>query len=104
MLAGPAALSMTAVIQEGAMGARTIRLDDEAERALEEVVGATGMTVSEALRRGLFALRDSVAMERAVSPYEIYASLAIDEGGRAAAPAGRAKEAVREAIRRKVRP
>jgi hypothetical protein len=84
------------------MATRTVRLDDEAERTLQEVREATGLPISEAFKRGLSALRDQVrheAMPR--TPYEIYRELDLGPGGYAIAPARDAKKAIREAIRRK---
>ncbi len=83
------------------MGSRTIRLDEETERALVDVTGVTGMTASQALRKGLFMLRDALTLK--ARPYEIYRSLDLGQGGEAVAPACLAKTAIADALRRKVR-
>jgi hypothetical protein len=85
------------------MATRTVRLDDEAEAALAEIRKATGLPISEALKRGLHALRERVANEARRTPYEIYKELDLGPGGYAIAPASEAKHAVREAIRKKLR-
>ncbi len=85
------------------MATRTVRLDDEAEAALTEIRKATGLPISEALKRGLHALQERVAREARRTPYEIYKELDLGPGGYAIAPASEAKRAVREAIRNKLK-
>jgi hypothetical protein len=84
------------------MATRTVRLDDEAEAALTEIRKATGLPISEALKRGLYALLERVTREAKRTPYEIYKELDLGPGGYAIAPARDAKRAVREAIRKKL--
>ena len=43
------------------MALRTVRLDTDAEAALREIREATGLPISEALKRGLHALQDAFA-------------------------------------------
>src|SRR5947208_2323210 len=45
------------------MATRTVRLDDEAEAALDQIRRATGLPISEALKRGLRSLREQVKHE-----------------------------------------
>jgi hypothetical protein len=86
------------------MGSRTVRLDDEAEEALLEIRRATGMTISQALKKGLVTLRGSIAKERKPTPWEIYERLDIGPGGYGTTPPSRRiKRAVWEAIRKKHR-
>ena len=84
------------------MGTRTVRLDEEAEQTLGEIQATTGMTVSTALKRGLFALRDEVAKEASTTPYDVYATLNLGPGGYAASPASQAKSKLREVLRQKL--
>lgn len=83
------------------MTTRTVRLDEEAERLLEDLVRTTGRSVSAVLREGLHALqRESV--DRAVrSPWEVYRQLDLGPGGYAIGPSTASRQAVREALRRK---
>ena len=83
------------------MGTRTVRLDDETEKTLEEITRVTGLSVSAALKKGLIALREEVARNASASPYEIYEQLDLGVGGYAIAAARDAKQAVRKAIGRK---
>lgn len=84
------------------MATRTVRLDEEAERALKEVREATGLPISEALKRGLRSLRDQVRQGASRTPYEIYRELDHGPGGSAIAPSTETKRAVREAIKKKL--
>ena len=84
------------------MATRTVRLDDEAEMVLKEVQRATGLPISEVLKRGLRSLRDQVRNRATQTPYQIYAQLDLGPGGYARAQSRQAKHAVREAVRRKL--
>ena len=84
------------------MATRTVRLDDEAERALSSLTRSTGLSISEVLKRGLMAYKQqaqSTAAERA--PYEVFRRLDLGPGGYARAAAKDAKTAVRASIARK---
>ncbi|HUO85460.1 MAG TPA: hypothetical protein VM534_10145 [Thermoanaerobaculia bacterium] len=84
------------------MATRTVRLDAEAERTLREVQEATGLPISEVLKRGLEALRDEVREEATRTPWEVYRDLDPGAGGYSRATAADAKRAVRAALRRKL--
>ncbi len=84
------------------MASRTVRLDDEAERALAEVRAATGLRVSEALKRGLHALRSEVARDGGRIPYDIYRELDLGPGGYATASSTDVKRGVREKLKQKL--
>lgn len=84
------------------MGTRTVRLDEETEHTLEEIQATTGMTVCDALKRGLFVLRDEVTKEVSTTPYDIYAALDLGPGGYAAEPAIQVKSTLREVLRQKL--
>jgi len=85
------------------MATRTVRLDEEAERALREVQEATDLPISEALKRGLYALRREVGQTATRKPYAIYRELDLGPGGYAIAPSTDVKRAVRAALAKKLR-
>ena len=85
------------------MGIRTVRLDEETEKALAQIVKATGLSVSGAMKKGLLVLRHEVTREAQRVPYDIYKELDLGPGGYAMAPATQARRGVQEAIRRKLR-
>lgn len=84
------------------MATRTVRLDDEAESALKEVREATGLPISEALKRGLRSLREQVRNRASLTPYDIYSELDMGPGGYAIAPSRDTKRGVRQALRKKL--
>jgi hypothetical protein len=84
------------------MATRTVRLDAEAEDALKEVREATGLPISEALKRGLRSLRDQVRRDADRTPYDIYRQLDLGPGGYAIAPSTDVKRSVRAAIKKKL--
>ena len=85
------------------MSTRTVRLDSEAENALEEIRAATGVSISEALKRGLTTLRQQIRGEGEASAWDVYEALDLGPGGYAIAPSDAGPEAVRAAIERRVR-
>jgi len=82
---------------------RTVRLDDEAEKALLEVQTSTGLPISEALKRGLRALQEQVRREAGRRPYDVFQELDLGPGGYAVAPSTDSRRGVRTAIRKKRR-
>ncbi len=84
------------------MAIRTVRLDEEAEEALREVRAATGLPISEALKRGLRSLQERVRHEASRTPYDVYRELDLGPGGYANAPSTETRRGVRQALRRKL--
>ena len=84
------------------MATRTVRLDDEAEDALRRIREATGLPISEALKRGLRSLQEQVKDEAARTPYDVYRQLDLGPGGYAIAPSSDTRRGVAEALRKKL--
>ena len=84
------------------MGMRTVRLDEETEKVLAQIVTVTGLSVSAAMKKGLRVLRNEVSREAQRVPYDIYKELDLGPGGYAVAPATQTRRGVRAAIRRKL--
>jgi hypothetical protein len=82
------------------MATRTVRLDQECEDALEEVVRATDLPISAVLKQGVVLVRDRIRAESGAEPFAIYESIDLGEGGYARAPARRAKTAIRRLLKR----
>jgi len=82
---------------------RTVRLDDEAEAALQQIREATGLPISEALKQGLRSLRQRVVQEGERTPYDVYQQLDLGPGGGAIAPSTDTRRGVADALRRKFR-
>lgn len=83
------------------MATRTVRLDDEAEAALHEIREATGLPISEALKRGLRYFQQRVQRGTKHRPYDIYQRLDLGPGGYAIAPSTETRRGVTEALRKK---
>jgi hypothetical protein len=83
------------------MGIRTVRLDDETEKALAQVTKKTGWSVSAALKRGLLVLRDKVGRQSQQSAFDIYRRLDLGPGGYAPAPSTEIQRCMQIALRRK---
>lgn len=85
------------------MPMRTVRLDDDSEQILKELMMETGMSISAVLKEGLLALQDrNSRMAPRRTPWEIYEELDLGEGGYAIAPSTEVRRGVQEAIRRKL--
>lgn len=84
------------------MGTRTVRLDEQAENTLARLQKATGLSISEVLKRGLQAYVQRAEEQVEVRPFDIYRRLDLGTGGWSVAPASNAKRAVKEALRRKI--
>lgn len=80
------------------MGTRTVRLDDETERVLQEIQDASGMPISTALKRGLRAIRDEIVAGNRRSAWDVYLSLDLGPGGYARGPSTKTRATARRAI------
>ena len=85
------------------MASRTVRLDDDTEEVLEQLVQGTGLSISAVFKQGLLALRDRLAEQPKRSAFEIYEELDLGPGGYSIAPSTAAREGVRDVIRRKLK-
>ena len=84
------------------MATRTVRLDAEAEKALQEVREATRVPISEALKQGLRSLQEQVRREAGRTPYDVYQELDLGPGGYAVTPSTETRRGVRHALKRKL--
>lgn len=85
------------------MAAKTVRLDDDTEKILQELVNRTGLSISEVVKQGILALRDQIAASPRRIPYDIFRELDLGPGGHASAPSTDTRQGARDAIRRKLR-
>jgi len=85
------------------MATRTVRLDAEAEETLEQIRRATGLPISEALKRGLRSLQEQVKHETNRTPYDIFRQLDLGPGGYATVPSTQTRRGVAQAIRKKLK-
>lgn len=85
------------------MASRTVRLDEDTEEVLEQLVQGTGLSISAVFKQGLLALRDRLAEQPKRPAFEIYEELDLGPGGYSVAPSTTTREGVRDAIRRKLK-
>jgi hypothetical protein len=84
------------------MATRTVRLDEESEKVLDEVRAATGLPISEAFKAGLRSLQLQLKNgEGARSSYDIYRELDLGPGGYAIGPSTDSRAAVRNLLKEK---
>ena len=83
------------------MTTRTVRFDDDTEKALDEVRAATGWPISEVLKRGVKALRARVRNRPARLPFDVYKELDLGPGGYAITSSSNSRAGVRMALKRK---
>jgi hypothetical protein len=65
------------------MAIRTVRLDKESEKVLEQLRKTTKLSTSQLLKLGLRSLRDSSPRKTRKSAFEIYSELDLGSGGSA---------------------
>jgi hypothetical protein len=84
------------------MGVRKIVLDEQSERALEQVMRMTGLSVSVVLKRGVLALQDSIAQFHELPAFEIYRRLDLGPGGYTLAPSTKSRLGVQRKLQQKL--
>jgi len=84
------------------MAKMTVRLDEETEKILKQLVQTTGLSIPAVLKQGLIAFRGQVAHPAGRSAYEIYEELDLGPGGYALAPSTETRRGVQEALRSKL--
>ena len=84
------------------MATRTVRLDEEDEKVLDEVRMATGLPISEAFKAGLRSLQHQLKNTEPVrSSCDIYRELDLGPGGYAIGPSTDSRAAVRNLLKKK---
>lgn len=83
------------------MATRTVRLDDEAEGALREVRERTGLSISDALKAGILALREWHTRGGSPSAFDIYQELDLGPGGYSHSPSDDTRSGVQEVLRKR---
>ena len=82
-----------------AMGTRSVRLDEEAESALADIIGRTGLSVSEVIKNGLMEYRESSLRQTTKRPSAFFKNFDLGEGGYSIAPAREAKQVVKTKLK-----
>lgn len=80
------------------MGMRSVRLDEEAERALRDIVERTGISISDAIKRGLIEYRRIALAASSRRPADFFDEFDLGEGGYAIGPAREAKTLIKQKL------
>lgn len=83
------------------MGTRSVRLDDEAEDALNDVTRVTGESITHAIKHGLLMYRMEVVNSR--KPADFFKSYDLGEGGYALGSARNMSSILKDKLRAKKR-
>lgn len=84
------------------MATRTVRLDAAAEATLADLRRRTGLSISEVVRRSLQAYSRELDADIRMRPGDVYRKLGLPrEGEGAVVPAGMAKQAIADVIRKR---
>jgi hypothetical protein len=80
------------------MTTRSVRLDDEAERALAEIRRRSGQSISSAIKLSLISFRDNVLSHQGRRPSQFFLQYDFGEGGYSTGPARESRRFVREKL------
>lgn len=85
------------------MSTRSVRLDNEAEFALDYIVKKTGMSISDAIKQGLISYREVTMKIAAKHPSDFFCEFDLGGGGYALASARESKSKLKSSIKEKLR-
>ena len=81
------------------MGTRSVRLDDEAEDVLSEIVKRTGLSISDAIKQGLIAFRDKSQSDSTNKPSNFFKNYDFGDDDCSLGPARQSKTILREKLK-----
>lgn len=85
------------------MSTRSVRLDDEAELALADIVKRTGMSISDAIKQGLVSYREIAMNNTLKRPADFFTQFDFGEGGYTIGAARDSKSLLNNKIKQNVR-
>ncbi len=85
------------------MSTRSVRLDDEAEFALEDIVNRTGMSISDAIKQGLISYREVALKATIKHPSDFFKQFDLGDGGYTIGSARNSKSLIKNVIKEKIR-
>lgn len=80
------------------MSTRSVRLDDEAEEALSEIISRTGLSISDAIKQGLIEYRKLALATTTRKPADFFNEFDLGEGGYSLSPARDSKQAIKNKL------
>lgn len=81
------------------MGTRSVRLDDEAEDVLSEILKRTGLSISDAIKQGLIAYQEKTQSELTNKPSDFFKNYDFGNGGYSIGPARHSRSILKEKIK-----
>lgn len=85
------------------MSTRSVRLDDEAESALEDIVKRTGMSISDAIKQGLVSYHEIAMANTLKRPADFFTQFDLGEGGYTIGAARDSKSLLKNKIKQNVK-
>jgi len=85
------------------MGTRSVRLDDEAELALENIIKRTGMSISDAIKQGLVSYHETAMKTALKTPSDFFNQFDLGDGGYTSGTARNNKSILKDRIKNSVR-
>lgn len=80
------------------MSTRSVRLDDEAEEALGDIISRTGLSISDAIKQGLIEYRKLALATTKRKPADFFKEVDLGDGGYSIAPARDSKQALKSKL------
>lgn len=80
------------------MSTRSVRLDDEAEAALSDIVNRTGLSISDAIKQGLIVYQEKSLATAKHLPADFFRDFDLGQGGYTAGPARQAKNLLKNKL------
>ena len=77
------------------MSTRTVRLDNEAEEALADIISRTGLSIADAIKQGLIEYRKLALATAKRKPADFFKDVDLGDGGYSIAPARDSKQALK---------
>lgn len=82
------------------MSSRSVRLDKEAETALQDILQHTGNSISDTIKLSLVAYRDHLRQSSQKNPAEFFLNTDLGEGGYAFMPARQSKQVLKAKLKK----
>ena len=83
------------------MSTRSVRLDDDAEAALNEIINHTGLSISAAIKEGLLEYRTKAIAISQRKPSAFFTTFDLGKGGYTLAAAKNSKSAIKNKLQHK---
>jgi hypothetical protein len=90
--------NITCLERLGIMSTHSVKLDDEAEDALGDIIARTGLSISDAIKQGLIEYRKLALATTQRKPADFFKEFDLGEGGYSISPARDSKRALKDKL------